>query len=45
MDVRALAVKAQGSIADKARKVRRVSGVEAMGESYFITRLDRSDCE
>jgi hypothetical protein len=35
MDVDALAVKAQGSIADKVRKERRESGVEGMGESYL----------
>jgi len=35
MDVDALAVKAEGSIADNARKERRDNGVDGMGESYF----------
>jgi hypothetical protein len=35
MEVDALAVKAQGSSADKARKERRESGVGGMGESYL----------
>jgi hypothetical protein len=32
-------------MADKARKERRESGVEDMGESYFIRRLASSDYE
>jgi len=35
MDVDALAVKAQGSIADKARNERRERGVEGTAESYL----------
>ena len=38
MDVDALTVKARGSIADQARKERRESGVEGMGESYLRIR-------